>query len=415
METLPYSEALETILANCPQLPCEDTALDSLVGRILPDDLIAQGNDPPAAKSSMDGFAVSSGSTTGASPENPLQFSYDEVVGAGHIGNRLEKIGQAVRIMTGAWIPEGVDAVVKIEDTREEASGRFSIARPLKPGENVIPAGSFLAKGQLLIEAGSQLNPQRVGILAGQGISRARVYRQPRVALLALGDELTEPGEPLKPGHLYVSNIYGLAAECRRYGAESERLGIAGDDPQEIESRLRPLLETDAGEGNPPGCDMVITLGGSHFGDFDFAADVLTRLGTRVHFRQTDLNIGGSTLFATHGKTLFFGLPGTPGASWLAFQVLVRPALWRLSGRTSTHNPLFQARLKGSLSLRPLRTSFIPALVNLAGEKGPEVTPLIRERRGILPGGVLANGLIHGPSGGNMLEDGEEVSVELLG
>ena len=175
--------------------------------------------------------------------------------------------------------------------------------------------GTILGKGQLLIEAGSQITPQRVGILAGQGIPRARVYRKPRVALLSLGDELIEPGMPLKPGQLYVSNIYGLAAECQGYGAHTERLGIAGDDPAEIESRLRPLLEKDAEDNNPPVCDMVLTLGGSHFGDFDFAADVLTRLGTRIHFRQTGLNIGGSTLFATRGRTLFFGLPGTPGAS----------------------------------------------------------------------------------------------------
>lgn len=414
METLPYPAALEMILAKCPQLSTENVALDYLAGRILRDDLIAQGDDPPAAKSSMDGFAVSSGSTAGASSDTPLLFSYDEVVGAGHVGNRLQGNGKAVRIMTGALIPEGADAVVKIEDTREEGPGSFSLSQPLSPGENVIQAGTIRGKGQLLIEAGSQITPQRVGILAGQGIPKARVFRKPRVALLSLGDELTEPGMPLNPGQLYVSNIYGLEAECQGYGADTERLGIAGDDPAEIESRLRPLLEKDAEDDSPPICDMVLTLGGSHFGDFDFAADVLARLGTQVHFRQTSLNFGGSTLFATRGRTLFFGLPGTPGASWLAFLVLVRPALLQLSGRISTQNPVFQARLKGRLSLRPHRTCFIPAFVNLAGENGPEVTPLIRERRGILPGGVSANGLIHGPSGIEALEDGDAVPVELL-
>jgi molybdopterin molybdotransferase len=408
---LPYAEALARVLASCAALPAERVAFDAAVGRVLAEDLRAGADDPPAAKSAMDGYALRAADTRGAGPAAPAAFAYAEVVGAGHVSSAPLPPGGAVRIMTGALLPPGADAVAKLEDTQPLEGPRFALRAPLRPGENVIARGAVLRAQDLLLEAGRPISPQALGLLAGQGRADCAVHRRPRVGLLALGDELVPPGRPLGPGQLYVSNLYALEALCARYGAEPRRLGIAGDDPQRIEALLREALEG----GAAPPCDVLLTLGGSHQGDFDFAHTVMGRLGAALQFRRTALNMGGSAIFATRGATLFFGLPGTPMASWLAFEVLVRPALWKLAGRTRLERPVLRAHLTAALEARPGRTTFIPARLELDGAREPRVQALVRGTPLALPPSVLASGLIHWPPDTPALPAGAPVPVELLG
>jgi len=421
---LPYAEALERVLAHCAALPEEAVAFDAAAGRVLARDLAAGADEPPAAKSAMDGFALRAADTRAASPAAPAKFTFADVLGAGHVHAAPVPPGGAVRIMTGALLPPGADAVAKQEDTQPLGAGRFAVAAPLAPEENVVPRGAILRAGQALLRAGQPISPQGLGLLAGQGLAHTPVHRRPRVGLLSLGDELVEPGRPLAPGQLYVSNLYTLEALCRRYGAEPRRLGIVGDDPQRIEALLRGALpgaapgggtavEAAASEAAP--CDVVVTLGGSHQGDFDFADDVLARLGAQLHFRRTRINMGGSTLFATLGATLCFGLPGTPMASWLAFELLVRPALWKLAGRARLERPRQQARLAQDFQARPDRTHFIPARLDFAPAGAPRVTPLAQGNPMALPASVLANALIHWPAEVDALPAESPVAVELLG
>jgi molybdopterin molybdotransferase len=422
VQAIPYAEALALVLGHSRPLPAESVPFDALPGRVLAGAVRAGADEPPAPKSAMDGYALRAAETRAATSAAPVAFRCERVVGAGPLradpGADAAAAagppgpGEAVRIMTGAWLPPGLDAVVKQEDTRALPDGRVAVTAPLAPGENVIARGAILPAGRLLLEAGAVVTAQGLGLLAGQGHAAYPAVRRPRVGLLALGDELVEPGQPLAPGQLYVSNLYVLEALCRRYGAEPRRLGIVGDDLGRIEAVVRGALEDD---GPHAPCDVVVTLGGSHHGDFDFAHAVLERVGATLHFRGVRVNFGGSTLFATRGDALCFGLPGTPMAAWLAFEVLVRPALWRRAGRTRLERPRLSLPLAERMQVRPGRANFIPARIETDGPAGPRVVPLGRGSTLALPPSVLANGIIHWPGDAEALEPGTLVPVELLG
>ena len=410
-----YQEALERVLAQARPLPAEEVPFAQALGRVLAQDLVADRDEPPAPKSAMDGYALAARDTQGASPAQPRAFAYSEVVGAGHLAKAPLPPGGAVRIMTGALLPRGADAVAKLEDTQAldpapGASQRFALPRPLRPGENVIPPGARMARGQTLLGTGSVLDAQELGMLASLGRSRINVYRRPRVALLALGDELVELGQPVGPGQIPLSNLYVLQALAGRYGAEARSLGIARDDPAHIRAALEPCLAPAA----PPRCDLLLTLGGSHRGDFDFAHSVLEGLGARLHITRTRMNSGPSTLFATVGETLVFGLPGTPATSWMAFEVLVRPALWRLAGRANLGHPTLQARLLEPLALRPGRTHFLPARLQ-AGPGEPQVRAIVGTHPLEAPLAPPANALIRCLEGEPAPAPGSLVTVEWLG
>ncbi|MDH4248937.1 MAG: molybdopterin molybdotransferase MoeA, partial [Deltaproteobacteria bacterium] len=317
MESIAYEDALRIVLAQCRPLPSEIVGISQSGGRVLARSFRAREDDPPQPKSGMDGFALQSKDTAPATPERPITLSFDEVVGAGHQALREVAPGQAVRIMTGALLPPGADAVVKQEHTRSNGPGRFSVTVPLNPGQNVVPVGAHLRAGTLLQEAGEVLTPHGVSLLAGQGLAQIPVHRRPRVGLLALGDELVVPGGELAPGQIFVSNPYLLEALAREAGAEPVLLGVVPDSLEVIEARLRQAL--GGGQGQPP-CEVVVTLGGSHLGDFDFGWKVQDRLGAQVRFQRVRLNIGGSSLFGTLGDALCFGLPGPPPAAWIGFE-----------------------------------------------------------------------------------------------
>jgi molybdopterin molybdotransferase len=415
MKANTYSESLEAVLAACRPLESEEVPFREALGRVPVEPVCAAANDPPAPKSSMDGFALRAADTASASPERPAAFDYAEVVGAGHVASRDVPPSGALRIMTGALLPPGVDAVVKLEDTQIEAGaagasrGRFRVTAPLQRGENVSGPGSRFTAGDLLLAAGEPIGPQGLGLCAGQGLTHLRVHRRPQVVLLALGDELVEPGAALRPGQIYVSNLYALMAEADRQGGQVTNLGIAPDDPRKIETLLRPHVQ-----GTHP-ADLLLTLGGSHRGDFDFVGDVLGALGAEVRFQRTSMAWGGSTVFATHRSTLCFGLPGTPLVSWLVFEVLVRPALWRLGGRARLERPVFSARLVEPVSRRPGRTHFVPVRLSFGAEGPPLAEPLEERPRESRPSGLLANGILLYPEGVERLEAGALVPVAWLG
>jgi molybdopterin molybdotransferase len=415
MNTNSFRESLETVLSHSRPLPAEEIGFHQALGRVTAREVLAGADDPPVPKSAMDGFAVRAADTRGASTDNPVRLAYTEVVGAGHVTGEKVMPGRAVRLMTGAWLPEGADAVVKQEDTLPAGEGAFTVSSALREGENVVPAGARLRKGDVALPAGVPISPPALGMLASLGHTRVRVTRRPRVALLALGDELAEVGEPLAPGKLYVSNVYALEAKVRRYGGQPRGLGIAGDDPALIQRLLQPRLIVEGREDDPLGCEIVMTIGGSHGGDFDFAHHVLDALGAAVHFRRTRLNLGGSTLFATLGGTLLFGLAGTPVPALGGFELLVRPALWRMAGRAELEHPSVEARLTAPLRIKPGYTCFQPAWLAFGRDGAAQVTPLRERGEGGLPGSLLANALIRVPDDAEELPAGERVTAEWLG
>jgi molybdopterin molybdotransferase len=387
---LDFAETLARVLAQVRALPAESVPFAGALGRVLASDVQAPADDPTGAKSAMDGYALRAAETAAATDGAPLAFAAQAVIGAGHVAHRPLPPGQAQRIMTGALLPAGADAVVKLEDTRGLADGPFAIRAPLAQGEHVIARGARWRAGQRLLVAGTAVSPEVLGLLAALGQAQVSVRRRPRVALLALGDELVPVGEPLGPGQLHVSNLYVLEALARRAGAETVTLGIAGDDPAEITRRLATHVRAPA-EG---GCDIVLTLGGSHGGDFDYVEQVLGTLGTTLLVRRTRMIPAGSTMVAARDGCLVFGLPGTPVAAWCAWHALVRPALSGLLGRTPPGPPAVAATLTEPLRSRAGTMHFVPVWLALSPDGAPRATPLNDQALAERPPNLLANGLV---------------------
>lgn len=405
-----YRQSLETILYHARQLEPEIVPFHDSPGRTLAEALIAEYDDPPAPKSAMDGFAVRGTDTRSAGPGSPLTLPVRGTLGAGRTAQATWEPGAAVRIMTGALLPQGADAVVKLEDVHRSDHGSVTLASAVEAGANVFACGARLRSGDVVLDAGARVTPQVHGLLAGLGRSEVQVVRRPRVAVLAVGDELVEVDRAPAPGQIHVSNLYTVSGLVERYGGVAVPLGVVGDDPDAIVERLRGGL--DGGSG-ARGCDVVITLGGSRRGDFDFAYDAFAGVGAQIHFRDTRLNPGCSTVFASAGQALLFGLPGTPVPSWAAFHVLVRPALERLCGAGASH-PMLRARSAEPLSVRHDWTHFLPAWLAFDDEGTAQVTALGERARGRVPGRMLANALICLPEGTSAVGAGEPVAVQWL-
>lgn len=432
-QELSYQAALRRVLEASQPGPRETVPFSAAAGRVLAERLLADRDDPPAAQSAMDGFALRAADT-----QRPLSFRFRSVIAAGQVpAGPLPASPQgapgrgsaelpAVRIMTGALLPAGADAVVKQEDTEPAGGDGFSLRHPLLPGDHVIPPGARMRRGEPLLEAGETLGPQAVGILAAAHRAHVRVYRRPEVALLAIGDELVEPGQPLGPGKTPVTNLYVLAELARRYGASVRSLGVAPDDPERIFELLQPCLKPGAGASDPrdppqagganetPPCDLVLTLGGTHRGDFDFVHAVLERAGATLRFDRVRMTPAGSTLFATHGKCLLFGLPGTPVAAWVAFEALVRPALAKLAGRAALERQALAARLDGTLEHTPGRAAFIPCRLDFGGPE-PVAHPIQGRHPHAAPASQRADGLIRCEENAPPAYRGDWVRVEWLG
>ena len=410
-----FHESLQTILEHSHPLTREQISFQEAQGRILAEDVIAMQNDPPAAKSAMDGYSLCAKDTHSAHAENPVELPYSGVLAAGHLSSEKISPGRTLKIMTGALLPAGADAVVKQEDIQVTQKGTIVVKRPLKSGDNVLQEGSHQKKGDLILLKGGRVTPQMLGMLAKLGKVDLQVYRRPHVALLAIGDELVQPGKPLQTGQLRVSNLYSLSAAVERYGGISHRLDIARDDPEHIEHLLRPSLEDMQPSSDSPPYDIIVTLGGSLRGDFDFAHTVLEKLGASIHFRRTEINLGPSTIFATRGNQLFFALPGTPVPSWAAFELLARPALWKMAGRIHLKHSLIQARLNSALTTKGGRLNFFPGWLTFTANGPPRVSPLKIRQTDSLPTSLLANSLIHAPAYPLELEEGTMVKVAWTG
>jgi molybdopterin molybdotransferase len=405
-----YHQSLEIILHHARQLEAEIVPFHDSPGRTLAETLIAERDDPQAPKSAMDGFAVRGTDTGSASAGSPLTLPVRGTLGAGRTAQATWEPGAAVRIMTGALLPPGADAVVKLEEVHRSDDGSVTLARAVEAGTNVVARGARLRAGDVVLEAGAWVTPQVHGLLASLGHSDVQVIRRPRVAVLAVGDELVEVEQVPAPGQIHVSNLYTLSGLVERYGGVAVPLGVVRDDPDAIMKRLRGALD---GASGALGCDVVITLGGSRRGDFDFAYDTFAGVGAHIHFRDTRLNPGCSTVFASAGAALLFGLPGTPVPSWGAFHVLVRPALERLCGRGASH-PILRARLTEPVSVRGDWTHFLPAWLAFDDTGAARVSVLRERGQGPVPGRMLANALICLPVGTSSVAAGEPVAVQWL-
>jgi molybdopterin molybdotransferase len=340
--------ARDRILAAFSPLESVEVALVDAVGLVLSSDVVSQVDLPPFRNSAMDGYALRSVDTSSAR----TSLRVGQTIRAGTaIAGRVEA-GQAARIMTGAPLPEGADAVIRFEETddssRDQGQQAISIARQVQPAENVREAGEVVRKGDLVASPGQRLRPVEVGLLAALNLKTVEVHRRPRVGVLSTGDELVDPGTNTPPGKIHDSNAPMIAAAIRRLHAEPVMLGVAGDSTEELLDSLATLN----------GLDMLITSGGVSVGDFDIVKKVLQSAGS-IDIWQVRMKPGKPLAFGRIGSVPVLGLPGNPVAALVSFEQFARPAIQTMLGRTDVFIPEVEAICLDRVENRGGRRHFV--------------------------------------------------------
>ncbi|MEO1892415.1 MAG: gephyrin-like molybdotransferase Glp [Alcanivorax sp.] len=397
---LSLEEARDRLLAAVRSVTERETVpLRDGLDRILAEDLLADRAVPPADNSAMDGYALRCADWPA---EGGLALAGTATAGVPFKASL--QAGQCVRIMTGALVPAGCDAVIMQEECEVTGQGRTTRVRPARaprPGENIRRAGEDIAVGDGLLEAGRRLRPADLGLLASLGLSAVEVLRRPRVALLSTGSELREPGEPLAEGEIYDSNRYLLTAMLRRLDVAITDLGICADTPE----RLQAVLESAA-----RGHDVVIASGGVSVGEADHTRRVLDRIG-RVDAYKVAMKPGKPFTFGTLGDALFLGLPGNPVSATVTFHQLALPALRHLAGERSEESPLLvPARAAAPLRKKPGRADFQRAVLFADGD-GHRVATTGSQGSGVLSSVTRANAFIRLEAERGDVAAGDTVSV----
>ena len=332
MSLLSLDEARAFVLASCPTLPVTMVSLTHALGYVLAEPVVSTEQVPPFPNTAMDGYAVRAADTVGA----PTVLRVVGTLAAGAAPDTEVGAGQAVRIMTGAPMPPGADAIVMVERTSTTDDGAaVSIEVAASVGDHVRSAGEDIAVGQEVFAAGTVLRPGHLGVLASIGLVTAAAYRRPRVGVISTGDELVDNGAPLRPGQIRDSNRHTLVGLLSESGFDPVDFGTVADDETAMTEAFRSAASA---------CDAVLTSGGVSMGDFDYVKVVLDRLGGGT-FRWMQIAIRPAKPFAfgTIDGTPVFGLPGNPVSSMVSYELLARPALRQMMGHPNLHRPLVTA------------------------------------------------------------------------
>ncbi len=421
--TLPVSsmisveEARDRILAFFSRLqPERKPALDAL-GQVLCEDVVAPFDIPPLDNTAMDGYAVRAKDTAGTSESNPRELRVVADLAAGYILETAVGPGEAVRIMTGAPMPPGADAVVPFEETDEpmravgEAPTKGASVRVFKAantGANIRFRAEDVQQGSVVIPAGRMVRASEVGVLASLGLESVRVYRRPVVAILSTGDEITEPGQPLLPGRIYDANAHSVAGLVRTYGGIPKLLGIAKDTVEDLTAKIRAGLDAD----------MLVTSAGVSRGDFDVVKDVLAREGA-IDFWTVRMRPGKPLAFGAFNapdrrKVPHLGLPGNPVSSMVSFELFGRPAIFTMLGRSDWERPILRAITRDRV-INPDGRRFYARCIVSKGDDGRLYADLTGPQgSGILTSMSAANALTVIPENQAAAEPGDEIDVMLL-
>ncbi len=408
---LSVSLALTRILENFSPLEIEMISLAQAAGRVLAEDIIADQDIPAFSNSGMDGYAVQVDAVAGASRENPVTLPVSGDIPAGSSRPAPLAPGTVMRIMTGAPVPDGAEAVIPVEDT-DDRRDRAHAGAPsptvvrfytqVAPGANIRPVGQGMRRGETVLRAGESLRAAAVGVLASLGQVRVKVYRSPLIAILSTGDELVEAEQTPGPGQIRESNGYALAAAVERLGARVLRLGIARDRAEQVREKLLHAVEAKA--------DLIVSSAGVSVGAYDVVKEVVAAEGA-LNFWRVNMRPGKPLAFGQVRGTPFFGLPGNPVSALVTFEVFVRPAILKMGGRRATKMEL-QARV-----LEPIhsdgRESYLRAVVEWqAGELVVRITG--DQGSAILTSLVKANALLIVPEGVLTVPAGELARVWLM-
>ncbi len=407
-------EALSHILSHVAPLDPEPIPILEAQGRVLAEEIVSDINIPPFNNSAMDGYAVRAEDVKVATPQSPVSLRVIESVAAGYVARREVEPGTTVRIMTGAPMPAGSNAVVPYEDTSDMDRAKAErLARPASVvevrqavgvGEHVRPAGEDVRQGERILPRGIVIRPQEIGVLASLGHETVLVHRRPRVAILATGDELIEIHEPLSPGKIRNSNEYTNAALVRRTGGIPVRLGIAGDTVEDLTAKLRAGLDQRV--------DLFLTSGGVSVGDYDVVKDVLGSEG-EMQFWQVRMKPGKPLAFGLlPGSVPLIGLPGNPVSAMVSFEQFARPAILKMLGHWQLAKPTVQAVMDDALSNSGRRRYVRVVVRKEDGRYHARSTG--GQGSGILTSMARANGLAIVPEGTLNVKPGTVLTVQML-
>lgn len=389
--------ALQEITSSVTPLGIETIPLERAVGRTLAQDLTARHDQPPFPRSPLDGYALRSADTVGATPESPVSLTVVETVYAGHVPSVSLAPGQAVRIMTGAPLPQGCDCVLRQEDT-DQGYPTVQIFKALSPCDNYVPAGNDFAAGTLLLPAGTVCNAAAIGIAASAGFPELPVRKLPVVGLMTTGDEVAPPqARPLPPGKIYGSNGHLLLARLQELGISTVQCCHAADDPAQVAQVLRQLLTM---------CDCVITTGGVSVGDKDIFHEALPLLGADRRFWRVQLKPGTPVMYSLYEGKPILSLSGNPFAALATFELLARPMLATLAGQPHWHWTTEEAILDTPFPKSSMGRRFVRAMLCNGHVQLPEM-----HSSGALASAIGCNCLVEFPAGSPAMEPGQTVTV----
>jgi molybdopterin molybdotransferase len=400
-------EAVQKIMDHQCSGSTELVAIDDSYGRFLSENLTATSDVPHFDRSPYDGFAIRSVDTKEASSSNPIEFEVVDHLGAGMVSSKKLTDNQAVRIMTGAMMPEGSDAVVMLEvapTSQKNGKSYMTIKRSLKKGENVSFQGEDAREGKVLVKKGTKINPGIQAILATFGYAHVPVAKKPVIGLFATGTELLEVNEPLVPGKIRNSNSHMIAAQIERAGGRVNYLGKLPDNFETCFNAVKNTLDQ---------VDLLITTGGVSVGDFDYLPEIYQKLGANVLFNKVAMRPGSVTTVAEYNGKLLFGLSGNPSACYVGFELFARPIIRRMLFTENVHLRKEKAILDTDFPKANPFTRFVRSTLTIVDGK-LQVSPSGKDKSNIIMSLAGANSLMILPGGTRGFEKGTEVDVLLL-
>jgi molybdopterin molybdotransferase len=394
-------EARRRVLAQASPLPAERVPLREALGRRLAEEVVSGEAVPAFDNSAMDGFALHAADTQRASAAQAVRLPLVDESRAGSPAQCSLVPGEAVKISTGATVPDGADAVLRLEDARLE-DGKVLVAAAVAAGRDIRRAGEDIAAGAEVLSPGTRLGPAELGVLAATGHSEVACHRRPRVAVLTSGDELIGPAERMQPGVVRNSNAYSVPALAELAGAEVAAAGPAPDRAEATRAAIEPLLDAD----------VAIVCGGVSVGSHDHVKAAFAALGVEERFWRVALKPGKPTWYGTRDGTLVFGLPGNPVSAMVTFMLLVRPALVAM-GSGDPDSARAHAALAVDCEKQPGRAHALRCRLELRAD-GCRAHPFPRQGSHVLTSMLGADCLALLPTAAGTLQAGERVEIEVL-
>ncbi len=399
MDGLTVAAAQRCVIEAMKRLGAETVPLPQALGRVLAEDIRANRDQPPYDVSAMDGFALRSADVANA----PAVLEIIEDIKAGDMPAKTVQAGQCARIMTGAPVPAGADAVIRVEDTQAFGADKVQVNVPVKARNDIRDRGENMKQGEVVLQAGTEITPGVLGMLAMVKRKEVPVYRQPRVAILSTGDELEGLDDPFDANKIPDANSYALMAQVQALGIQPVLLGIARDNPEHLKEMLQRGLQFD----------VLLVSGGTSVGVHDYVRPTLEALGVQMKFWRVAMKPGHPMAFGMGPMTWVFGLPGNPVSSMVCFEEFVGPALRSSMGHTRLFRRTVTATLARDVKHKHSRTEFVRVM--LGKEQDVLVaTPTGEQGSGILRSMAMAEGLLVVPAGSKGVAAGEPVTVQLL-